>query len=103
MACWIRATCRFIRSESWTRTPGRQVYLRAGVPSVPSAGPLLPHRQRRDFGVMGTRNTDAVLRGLYELAESHAQLTDSQLLSQFATDRDERAFAALLHRHGNLV
>jgi RNA polymerase sigma factor (sigma-70 family) len=33
----------------------------------------------------------------------HAQLSDAQLLTRFAADRDEGAFSALIRRHGPLV
>ena len=42
------------------------------------------------------------LRGLVE-AQATRDLSDAQLLDQFATGRDEAAFAALMHRHGGLV
>jgi RNA polymerase sigma factor (sigma-70 family) len=42
------------------------------------------------------------LRGLME-ARATKDLSDAQLLKQFATGRDEAAFAALMHRHGGLV
>src|SRR6516164_4456630 len=42
------------------------------------------------------------LRGLME-ARATKDLSDAQLLDQFATGRDEAAFAALMHRHGGLV
>jgi RNA polymerase sigma factor (sigma-70 family) len=52
---------------------------------------------------MSNRQSSGVLRGLCQLVEAQAQLTDNQLLHRFAAYRDERAFAALLQRHGGLV
>src|SRR5262245_17965825 len=53
---------------------------------------------------MARRRAEGVLHGLGRLAEEQAaQLSDGQLLSRFATDRDEGAFAVLVHRHGPLV
>src|SRR5438046_2677833 len=47
--------------------------------------PVLEH-VKRIFGAPGLRD-----------------LTDRQLLNLFATDRDQGAFAELLHRHGSMV
>lgn len=52
---------------------------------------------------MPTRPADGLLQTLCKLAEPYSQLTDGQLLQQFAANRDERAFATLLQRHGGLV
>lgn len=53
---------------------------------------------------MADRTPDAVLQGLCKLVESQAtQLSDGQLLSRFASDRDEVAFAVLLQRYSRLV
>jgi RNA polymerase sigma factor (sigma-70 family) len=53
---------------------------------------------------MANRQADQVLRGLHTLVEEQSsQLTDGQLLHRFSADRDERAFATLLQRHGALV
>ena len=53
---------------------------------------------------MADRHADTVLHGLCRLVETQAsQLSDGQLLSRFATDRDEFAFAVLLQRYGRLV
>src|SRR5262249_6436341 len=41
------------------------------------------------------------LRGLVE-AQATRELSDAQLLEQFATGRDEAAFFALMHRHGGV-
>jgi RNA polymerase sigma factor (sigma-70 family) len=47
----------------------------------------------------------AVLRHLHQLAGSSdaGQLSDRELLHRFTTQRDERAFAALVRRHGPMV
>src|SRR5262245_49229684 len=49
--------------------------------------------------------TDALLRHVYRLIETHAHdaRTDAQLLQHFADGSDSTAFAALLHRHSRLV
>src|SRR5262245_47815831 len=54
---------------------------------------------------MLTRTFGAVVRELRGLAETHhAQaLSDDQLLARFASQHEEAAFAALMHRHGRLV
>ena len=54
---------------------------------------------------MAHAQTAAVLHHLRRLAGSaaHNDLSDRQLLSRFATSRDESAFAELLRRHGPLV
>jgi len=36
-------------------------------------------------------------------ASAAAEPTDRELLRRFTCDRDEQAFAALLHRHGPMV
>lgn len=54
---------------------------------------------------MTTRQPGTILRYLRSLvdAETTRNLSDAQLLHQFATRREETAFAALVHRHGALV
>jgi hypothetical protein len=46
-----------------------------------------------------------VLQHIRDLVDGEAtkKLTDAQLLERFAVNREESAFAALLHRHGRLV
>src|SRR5215469_18051278 len=48
---------------------------------------------------------DRAVRGLRHLlgASGAPELSDGQLLSQFATRRDEAAFAELVRRHGPMV
>jgi RNA polymerase sigma factor (sigma-70 family) len=52
---------------------------------------------------MATGQLGAVLRHLHRLAGEGGELTDAQLLQQFAARRDEGAFAALVQRHGPMV
>src|SRR5438105_7256647 len=63
-------------------------------------------RQRRDSD-MATAQLGTVLRHIHRLAGeppgSTRRLTDRQLLDDFATRRDEAAFAALVARHGPMV
>lgn len=40
---------------------------------------------------------------LRRVAVHNADFTDEQLLSQFVSERDEAAFAALMRRHGPMV
>jgi DNA-directed RNA polymerase specialized sigma24 family protein len=54
---------------------------------------------------MAHAQLDSVLRYIRKVV-SHglpSERTDTQLLAQFAAERDEAAFAALLERHGALV
>src|SRR5580700_6439754 len=47
---------------------------------------------------------DHLLDHLYRVAHADAPVaTDAQMLAQFATVRDEAAFAAIVRRHGALV
>jgi RNA polymerase sigma factor (sigma-70 family) len=49
---------------------------------------------------VNSRSIQAVLRSLAKSAPSQS---DAELLRQFISERDERAFTALVHRHGRLV
>jgi RNA polymerase sigma factor (sigma-70 family) len=52
---------------------------------------------------MANRPAESVLQTLCKIVETQSSLSDGQLLRQFATTRDEGAFAALLQRHSGLV
>jgi RNA polymerase sigma factor (sigma-70 family) len=54
---------------------------------------------------MASGQLNLVLRHLHALvnAERAGELTDAELVRQFTNQRDETAFAALVHRHGPLV
>src|SRR5262245_24953188 len=45
----------------------------------------------------------ALMKALGRWAGSHDRDPDSSFLARFLADRDEDAFAALVHRHGPLV
>src|SRR5215204_3587272 len=52
---------------------------------------------------MTSAQAGTVLRHLRRRHATHAQPPDAQLLGQFAADRDETAFTALVRRHGPMV
>src|SRR5438445_5578127 len=54
---------------------------------------------------MATGQAGAILQHIQRLAETHIGpgVTDGQLLQRFTVHRDDRAFAALVRRHGRLV
>jgi hypothetical protein len=54
---------------------------------------------------MNGAQLEPLVRDLRKLVEAQAtrDLSDAQLLEQFASGRDEGAFAALMSRHGGLV
>ena len=54
---------------------------------------------------MATGQAGAILQHIQRLAETHIGpgVTDGQLLQRFTAHRDDRAFAALVRRHGRLV
>src|SRR5438552_77799 len=54
---------------------------------------------------MAAAHSGAILRQLHRLVSTRAiaEKTDSQLLQDYTVGRHEEAFAALLHRHGQLV
>ena len=54
---------------------------------------------------MNGAQLEPLVRDLRKLVEAQAtkDLSDAQLLEQFASRRDEAAFAALMCRHGGLV
>jgi RNA polymerase sigma factor (sigma-70 family) len=52
---------------------------------------------------MATRAAELVLQVIHEKAERRSALSDRELLRRFADRNDQRAFAALFHRHAGLV
>jgi RNA polymerase sigma factor (sigma-70 family) len=54
---------------------------------------------------MSTGNTGTILQHIRAVVSAHTvrSLSDEQLLAQFASGRDESAFAVLMQRHGPLV
>jgi hypothetical protein len=59
----------------------------------------------REGDRMAHGQADRILRDLRALVgtQTAAAVTDGQLLGRFIDDREEAAFAALVHRHGGMV
>src|SRR5262249_22640760 len=93
-----------------TRGPGRAGERKGTPPNceIPKPGSSPVQYWGGARGCRGRRVSKAipdVVRDLGGAARLQAALTlsDAQLLEQFARQRDEAAFEALLHRHGPLV